>query len=66
MKNLIIIASTLRTRYLRKKTIWGADIRSDIISLLTVCICSDFDGIHSLVSANAPLRAMLDFLNIFI
>ena len=57
-KNLVIIASSLWKKYL-KKFIWEANIRSDIISLPPVCICSHFDGTPSPLSANLIIECSL-------
>ena len=57
-KNLVIIASSLWKKYL-KKFIWEANIRSDIISLPPVSICSHFDGTPSPLSTNFKIECSL-------
>ena len=58
-KNLVIIASSLWTRYLLKKIIWEANIDIDIIYLPLVCICSHFDGTPSPLNADLITKCPL-------
>ena len=64
-KNLVIIASSLWKKYL-KKFIWEANIRSDIISLPTVWICSHFDETPSPLSVNLIIKCLLMWVSLFL
>ena len=68
-KNLVIIPSSFWASYLVKKIYMGSNIRSDIIFLPPVCICSHFDETPSPLYANViiecPLMSCVRFSKFF-